>query len=47
LRWHRDGRSNADGAIHFGVSEALFSWRLNHTGITKQVQSWRRIRSSQ
>lgn len=46
LRWHRDGRSIADGAIHFGVSEALFSWRLNHTGITRQVQSWRRTRLS-
>lgn len=47
LRWHRDGRNIVDGAVHFGVSEALFSWRLNHTGITRQVQSWRRIRSSQ
>jgi hypothetical protein len=44
LRWCRNGCGIADGATHFGVSAALFAWRINHTGISKQVESWRQRR---
>lgn len=44
LSWCRSGRSITDGAAHFGISTALFAWRVNHTGILKQVESWKRTR---
>ena len=46
LQWLRNGGSNEDGAKHFGVSLALFLWRVNHSGIHKQLEAWRRIRTS-
>jgi Zn-dependent peptidase ImmA (M78 family) len=33
----RAGRSVAEAAAHFGVSEALFSWRAYHTGVVRQL----------
>lgn len=35
--WLQAGNSIADGATNFGVSEALFRWRANHTGIVRQL----------
>ena len=45
LRWIRGGRTIEDGANHFGVSVALFKWRVNSTGVARQVSSsqyWRK-----
>jgi Zn-dependent peptidase ImmA (M78 family) len=39
LRLIRDGFDFADAAAHFGVSEALFRWRANHTGVMRQLHS--------
>jgi Zn-dependent peptidase ImmA (M78 family) len=33
----RTGRSLNDGADHFGVSLALFRWRVNQTGVARQL----------
>lgn len=30
------------GARHFGVSPALFRWRVNHTGVARQLESLQR-----
>jgi Zn-dependent peptidase ImmA (M78 family) len=38
LRWLYNGGNNANGAEHFGVSLPLFEWRVNHSGISKQIQ---------
>jgi len=35
--WLRAGGTLGDGAVNFGVSQALFRWRVNHTGIVKQL----------
>ena len=35
--WLRAGNGLIDGANHFGVSLPLFRWRVNHTGIAKQL----------
>jgi hypothetical protein len=35
--WLRAGGDLGDGAEHFGVSVALFRWRANMTGVTKQL----------
>lgn len=32
------------GALHFGVSEALFRWRANQTGVTRQLGHTSRYR---
>lgn len=32
------------GAGHFGVSRELFTWRVNHTGVAKQIAALRRQR---
>lgn len=37
--WLGNGHSMYDGAVHFGVSERLFSWRANHTGVLKQLRA--------
>jgi Zn-dependent peptidase ImmA (M78 family) len=42
LWWIRGGGDLADGATHFGVSEALFRWRINQTGVVRQVEAARR-----
>lgn len=39
LKWIRSGRSLEDGAVHFGVSLPLFKWRVNHTGIQRQLSA--------
>ena len=44
VRWLYDGGTNADGAEHFGVSLALFEWRINHSGALRQVQNGLRKR---
>lgn len=38
LAWFERGGGVDDGADHFGVSGQLFRWRVNHTGIRKQLQ---------
>lgn len=35
--WLRNGGKLSDGADNFGVSLALFRWRVNHTGLTRQL----------
>lgn len=42
LWWIRNGGDLPDGAAHFGVSEALFRWRVNQTGVVRQVEAARR-----
>jgi hypothetical protein len=42
LWWIRSGGDLADGATHFGVSEILFRWRVNQTGVVRQVEAARR-----
>jgi hypothetical protein len=42
LWWIRSGGDPADGATHFGVSEVLFRWRVNQTGVMRQVEAARR-----
>jgi len=37
LSWMQSSQSLEDGAVHFGVSVALFRWRVNHTGILRQL----------
>jgi hypothetical protein len=36
-----DGELEA-GARHFGVSVELFRWRVNHTGVARQIAARRR-----
>src|SRR5262249_30577595 len=35
--WLRTGGGVSDGADHFGVSVALFRWRVNQTGVVRQL----------
>jgi Zn-dependent peptidase ImmA (M78 family) len=42
LWWIRNGGLLAEGAAHFGVSEVLFRWRINQTGVVRQVEAARR-----
>ena len=35
--WLRNGGKLTDGAESFGVSLALFRWRVNHTGVARQL----------
>ena len=35
--WLRAGGRLSDGAENFGVSLALFRWRVNHTGVARQL----------
>jgi Zn-dependent peptidase ImmA (M78 family) len=37
--WMRTNRSMEKGAVHFGVSTALFRWRLNQTGVIRQLRA--------
>ncbi len=40
--WVRRGGDETSGAPHFGVSQTLFRWRVNQTGVVKQLARWRR-----
>jgi hypothetical protein len=37
LRWMNNGGDIDSGAQHFGVSKALFNWRVNQTGVVRQL----------
>lgn len=37
LVWMRTNESLEDGALHFGVSVQLFQWRVNQTGVRRQL----------
>jgi len=37
LAWLKKERSIEDGAKHYGVSLALFRWRVNQTGVSRQL----------
>jgi IrrE N-terminal-like domain len=37
LAWLRSGGDLPEGARHFGVSLELFTWRVNHTGVARQL----------
>jgi Zn-dependent peptidase ImmA (M78 family) len=39
LHWMAGGGEYTDGAAHFGVSARLFSWRVKHTGVERQLQA--------
>jgi Zn-dependent peptidase ImmA (M78 family) len=41
LWWLRSHGGLPEGASHFGVSEALFRWRVNQTGVIRQLQARR------
>jgi hypothetical protein len=43
LAWIQAGVSLHDGAHHFGVSLALFGWRVNQTGVLRQVAALSRF----
>lgn len=42
LRWMARGGDLEGGAEHFGVSVDLFRWRVNHTGVRRQLAYARR-----
>lgn len=46
LAWLKRGDGLDEGAIHFGVSPALFKWRVNQTGIPRQLAAWSRPKAS-
>jgi Zn-dependent peptidase ImmA (M78 family) len=37
LAWLQSNRSMEEGAAHFGVSKALFQWRVGQTGVKRQM----------
>jgi len=39
LEWMRSNGSVEEGAIQFGVSQALFQWRVNQTGVIRQINA--------
>ncbi len=41
LEWMRQNADLEDGARNFGVSVELFRWRVNHTGVVRQVAAGR------
>jgi Zn-dependent peptidase ImmA (M78 family) len=41
LEWMRQSGDLEDGARNFGVSIELFRWRVNHTGVLRQVAAGR------
>jgi hypothetical protein len=43
LSWMRSGGSVGEGALHFGVSVSLFQWRMNQTGVARQLAASGRI----
>lgn len=42
LAWLKRGGDLNDGAEHFGVSRSLFQWRVNQTGVARQLEALRR-----
>src|SRR3972149_3131359 len=42
LKWLASGGTVPTGARHFGVSQALFAWRMNQTGVMYQLKAKRR-----
>jgi hypothetical protein len=42
LAWMLENDDVDAGASNFGVSVELFRWRINHTGVTREVQKLRR-----
>jgi IrrE N-terminal-like domain len=42
LAWTLENDDIEAGANNFGVSIALFRWRINHTGVVRQVEKLRR-----
>jgi hypothetical protein len=42
LAWMLENDDIEAGASNFGVSIALFRWRINHTGVVRQVEKLRR-----
>ena len=42
LAWMLRSDDLEEGADHFGVSHDLFRWRVNHTGVARQVAARRR-----
>jgi IrrE N-terminal-like domain len=42
LEWMLERDDIDAGASNFGVSLALFRWRINHTGVVRQVEKLRR-----
>ena len=42
LEWMLESDDIEAGASNFGVSLALFRWRINHTGVVRQVEKLRR-----
>jgi uncharacterized protein DUF955 len=42
LGWMLESDDIAAGASNFGVSVELFRWRINHTGVVREVQKLRR-----
>jgi Zn-dependent peptidase ImmA (M78 family) len=46
LNWVKTGRSLEEGANYFGVSLSLFRWRVNQTGVMKQVSASSAFRRS-
>jgi hypothetical protein len=42
LEWMLQSGDLEDGARNFGVSVELFRWRVNHTGVVRQVEKERR-----
>jgi uncharacterized protein DUF955 len=42
LEWMLESGDIDAGASNFGVSLALFRWRINHTGVVRQVEKLRR-----
>jgi hypothetical protein len=45
LAWLRRDGNLPEGALHFGVSLALFRWRVNQTGVVRQLNSLLRWRA--
>jgi hypothetical protein len=39
LAWFARGGGFEDGADHFAVSGQLFHWRVNHTGVVRQLRA--------
>ena len=39
LRWMDNGGDIEGGALYFGVSKALFNWRVNQTGVMRQLSA--------
>ena len=42
LEWMLESDDIEAGASNFGVTVMLFRWRVNHTGVLKQVQKLKR-----